>query len=417
MFSHLVKYMSRIMYKNRDGVTFGLVFPLAFGIIYLFVFTGLLSGGYSLETIPVAIVFEGTTSEVDSARNIVESIAVPGELDGLEVVALKEDAGDEMVVGDQIPLLTYVEATPGEAEELINQNAINAVITVDNSDQQLLISLELAPVTINDYSSSVIHSALSSLIKINEGVKLAITSVPASANPITSIVHIEQSLSTLDDSPDYVVEANAAKGTSSFSIYFYASLAYLCIFFMSMGTNMVTENEANYSMQALRATLAPIPKYKRFFASFVSWSMPSLAIMYLLIFIFYQNGVPLGLDWLRIILVITLGVFVGLLLGTALASVLKAKASVLTAATISLPLVFGALSGMMAQELKVFINDTVPWLNKINPVSLISDAIYFLNNYPTLKQYNQNIMILTAYIVVLMAITLIALRRTDYENI
>ena len=186
---------------------------------------------------------------------------------------------------------------------------------------------------------------------------------------------------------------------------------------MSMGTNMVTENEANYSMQALRATLSPIPKYKRFFASFVSWSMPSLAIMYLLIFIFYQNGVPLGLDWLRIILVITLGVFVGLLLGTALASVLKAKASVLTAATISLPLVFGALSGMMAQELKVFINDTVPWLNKINPVSLISDAIYFLNNYPTLKQYNQNIMILTAYIVVLMAITLIALRRTDYENI
>lgn len=92
MFSHLVKYMSRIMYKNRDGVTFGLVFPLAFGIIYLFVFTGLLSGGYSLETIPVAIVFEGTTSEVDSARNIVKAIAVPGELDGLEVAALKEDA-------------------------------------------------------------------------------------------------------------------------------------------------------------------------------------------------------------------------------------------------------------------------------------------------------------------------------------
>lgn len=411
MFSHLVKYMSRIMYKNRDGVTFGLVFPLAFGIIYLFVFTGLLSGGYSLETIPVAIVFEGTTSEVDSARNIVKAIAVPGELDGLEVAALKEDAGDE------IPLLTYVEATPGEAEELINQNAINAVITVDNSNQQLLIALELAPVAINHYSSSVIHSALSNLIKINEGVKVAITSVPASANSITSIVHIEQSLSTLDDSPDYVVEANATKGTSSFSIYFYASLAYLCIFFMSMGTNMVTENEANYSLQALRATLAPIPKYKRFFASFVSWSMPSLAIMYLLIFIFYQNGVPLGNDWLRIILVITLGVFVGLLLGTALASVLKAKASVLTAASISLPLVFGALSGMMAQELKVFINDTVPWLNKINPVSLISDAIYFLNNYPTLKQYNQNIMILTAYIVVLMAITLIALRRTDYENI
>lgn len=412
MFSHLIKYMSRIMYKNRDGVTFGLIFPLAFGIIYLFVFTGLLSGGYTLETLPVAIVFEGTTAEVDSARNIVASIAVPGEVVELEVVAV-----DKASDSDEAPLLTYIEASPTKAQELVDQNIIDAIITIDNTDHQLLIALEVAPVAINHYSSSIIHSALSSLIKINHGVQVAIEDLPGSDNLITSIVQIEQRLSVLEDTPTYVAEANAAKGTSSFSIYFYASLAYVCIFFMGMGTNMVTENEANYSMQALRATLAPIPKYKRFFASFVSWSLPSLAIMYLLIFIFYQNGVPLGHDWLRITLVITLGVLVGLLLGTTLASVLKAKPSFLTATSIGLPLVFGALSGMMAQELKVFINDSASWLNKINPVSLISDAIYFLNNYPTLKQYNQNIMILMAYIVVLLTITLIALRRTDYENL
>ena len=213
------------------------------------------------------------------------------------------------------------------------------------------------------------------------------------------------------------VDANIAKGTSSISLFFYACLAYLCIFFMSIGTNIVTLNEANYSQQALRAAISPMNKMTRFLAAFLSCALPCFAIIYLILFIYYQNGIPLGNDWGRIILLMSVGLLVGLLMGTALASLTKAKESILNTLYVAVPLALGAFSGLMSQELKVFMDTRVPWFNQVNPVSLINDSLFALNNYPTYHQYNRNLLALVLIAVLLMAVTLISLRRTDYENL
>lgn len=72
---------------------------------------------------------------------------------------------------------------------------------------------------------------------------------------------------------------------------------------------------------------------------------------------------------------------------------------------------------MMTPDLTKYIDSILPWFRKVNPVSLISDALYYLNYYPTNQQFNQNALILSIQILVLGTITLIGVRRTDYESL
>lgn len=426
MFKHLFWYSLKTFFRDKQGVAFGLFFPLAFSLIYLFVFSGLLTGARALETVPVAFVFDGTPSEVESARQMFSAIAAPAELVDKELQALDEnDDGVESESGSEgdgaeaetDALMHFIEVSEAEAAELVADSVVSAVVYIDNTDQQLEIALEIAPGATNHFSSSVLYTALSSFSAINLGAQTAFQELINSDQPTQHFIELEQHLNDLNQSEPLTVDANIKKGTSSVSLFFYACLAYLCIFFMSIGTNVVTLHEANYSQQALRATISPVKKSTRFFAAFLSLSLPCFIIIYLILIIYYQNDVPLGNDWGRIILLMSLGLLVGLLMGTALASVIKAKPGVLNTLYVAIPLLLGTFSGLMAQELKTFMDSTLPWFNNINPVALINDSLYALNNYPTYRQYNQNMLVLAIIAVVLLAVTLISLRRTDYESI
>lgn len=411
MFSHLLSYMPKFMYKNRDGALFGILFPFTFGLVYLFIFSGLISGANQLESTPVAMVFKGTSQEIDYAKDSLATIAVAGQLNSMDEIVMIEEY-------EETPLLTYIEVDSLEEGQLLADQASSmATIVVDNSNGQMELSLEIASAAVNNFSSSIVYSALTSYSQIYRGIASSYEGISQSDQPLASLQLVNSRLDELDNQVDYIVDSNREKGTSSYSIYFYAALAYLCIFFMSAGTNMIIENEAFNSPQALRASVSPVSKSKRFFASFLSWGLPSLLIIYAIVALYYSYGIPLGNQWLRLIILLTLGLIVGLLFGTALASALKARIHLLSALSIALPLVFGAFSGLMAAELKYSINQHIPWLNKINPVTLINDGIYYLNNYPTFDQYNQNVLILIVYIIVLLAITLMGLRRTDYANL
>lgn len=412
MFSHLLRYMPPMMYKTRDGALFGIFFPFAFALIYLMVFTGLMSNANNLETVPIAMVFEGTTTEIVQAQTNIENIAVLGEITEDNSVVPAESHEDT-------PLMAYIQvASLEEGRELADDGSVIGTVVVDNRDNAMNISLEVAPVAVNEFGSSIVYSALSSFSSISSGITGAFEEAASSDNPIIALGQVTQRVNDVQDNSYYPVAVQSGvEGTNSNSIYFYAALAYLCIFFMSVGTDMVRLNEAYYSSEALRATVSPVPKGKRFLASFISWGIPSLLVVYAVIVMYYLNDVPLGNEWGRLVILMTLGVLVGLLMGTAIAGLLKNQQGLLQAVSIGLPLVMGALSGLMSQPLKVTINEHAPWINKINPVSLINDGIYYLNNYPTFEQYNQNVMILAIIAVVLLALTMLSIRRTDYASL
>lgn len=410
MLRHLFRYTPQMMLFNRDGLLFGLLFPFAFGLIYLFVFTGLIANGNSLDPIPVAMVFEGSSEQVNTVKTNLEGLASSGEIVDNEITLSTES--------DTEPLMTYVEvANLEEGRQLADEGLVDATIIADNQQGSPQFSVEISPSQVNNFTSSIIYSALNSFQSINTGIETAYANIINSPNPLTSLSTLNQRLENFQQTDYLIVDKTNEESSTSFNIYFYAAIAYICIFFMSSGIEIVSQNEANFSLQALRSTMAPLPKAYRFIVTFISWAIPSIMIVNLIIIIYYINDVSLGDQPFKVSLIATLGVLVGLLMGTTIASLLKSNTNLMQAIAIGVPLVLGALSGMMSAGLKVLVNETFPWFNKVNPVTLINDGIYYLNNYPTNEAYYQNLLILAAYIVILLVLTIFGLRRTDYESL
>lgn len=410
MLRHLFRYTPQMMILNRDGILFGLLFPFAFGLIYLFVFTGLIATGNSLNPIPVAMVFEGTSEEVSNVQSNLQGFVEPGERIDNEIVLSNE--------ADTQPLMKYVEvANLEEGRQLADEGLVDATIIAHNDQGSASFSIEVSPSEVNNFTSSIVYSALNSFQAINSGIETAYSNIISSPNPLTAYSTLNQRLDAFQQGEYLLEDKTDEESSSSFNIYFYAAIAYICIFFMSSGIEIVRGNEANFSPQALRSTMAPIPKAYRFIVTFISWAIPSILIVNCIILIYYLNDVSLGNEPFKVSLIVTLGVLVGLLMGTTIAALLKSNANLMQAIAIGLPLVLGAFSGMMSAGLKVLVNENFPWFNKVNPVSLINDGIYYLNNYPTNDAYKQNVLILATYIIILLALTIIGLRRTDYESL
>lgn len=408
MFKHLQLYSFKTFFRNKEGAAFGILFPLVFGLIYLFAFKGITATDAEFDPVPVAIVFEGNQEEIETAKETLAAIAQPAELEG-ESLSVAENNSDAY-------MWSY-ETDEQTANQLMDDRVLDALIVLDNTDSQWDINLTVASHAANNLSSTIIYTALNTLSSITGTMNGMYTAAMQSQNPQQAIEEVNETLETAEFSQSFIADTNEEAGISGMSIFYYASLAYICIFFMSVGISVVTENEANHSPAALLVTASPVPKSKRFISLFLTAAVSSLLIVYLLLIVYYLNDVPLGNDPLRLFALMTLGVLVGLLLGTATASLLKAKANVLIGISIAVPLVLGALSGLMVVELKYFIMENLPLLAKLNPVSLINDALYYLNSYPTNQQYNENMLILSIYAVVFLIITLLALRRTDYENL
>ena len=74
-------------------------------------------------------------------------------------------------------------------------------------------------------------------------------------------------------------------------------------------------------------------------------------------------------------------------------------------------------AGMMGITMKYIIDKNIPIINKINPVSMITDGLYSLYYYDTLDRYLFNIISLLIFSFVLIFISFIFLRRQKYDSI
>ena len=72
---------------------------------------------------------------------------------------------------------------------------------------------------------------------------------------------------------------------------------------------------------------------------------------------------------------------------------------------------------MMGITLKYVIDKNIPIINKINPISMITDGFYSLYYYNSLNRYYFNIISLLIVSTILIIISILSLRRQQYDSI
>lgn len=417
MFKHALLYNIKIVLRNNEGLLWGLIFPLVYGLVYMLAFQGINNQTENFDAIPVAVVYEGTADQITEAKYLLANIATEGSIEAEDVVE-SEEIATGVVDSSDYPLLAINMEDEETAQAHLREGIISQAIYVGFDDQsQMQFDLEVAPSAASSITSTIVYAILESFASSTNAFTLLFDQAIQSPDPQEAVDQVNLRLDQLNTDQDILVTSKANKKVSAWSNFYYVALAYVCIFYMSIGINLVLQNEANYAETALRETVSPTTKYTRYLAITLTWIVPALLVIYILLGIYWLNDVPLGDDWPRIFALMTLGPITGILMGSAFAAVFKKKAELIMGIAIVIPLILAMLSGMMSYDVKVWVVNNAPIINKFNPVALINDAFYYLNNYPTYAQYNQNMMILSGIAAVCLIISLIGIRRTDYENL
>ena len=160
--------------------------------------------------------------------------------------------------------------------------------------------------------------------------------------------------------------------------------------------------------------ISPVGMGKRVFTSFISLSIPALALMYLLLFFYWKSDIGLSTDYGSVILLISLGTLVSIFLGMAVASLFKMTDDRADGISMAIPIVGGLTGGLMGAaslQLKIWIGEKIPFFNILNPVALVTDGLYQLSLYPTYNQFYQTISYLTVYLIILVVLTAVGIRR------
>lgn len=212
---------------------------------------------------------------------------------------------------------------------------------------------------------------------------------------------------------------NIAKSNLSYTmIEFYTLIAMTCLYGGILGLVAINQNLANMSHNGKRVSVAPTKKGKVVFSSVLAGYVAQLiGLAILFIYTIFILKVDYGTNLPLIILLGAVGSLAGLSMGVAIGTLLKTNEGIKTGILISITMLGCFLSGMMGITMKYIIDKNIPIINQINPASMITDGFYALYYYDTFDRYYFDIISLLAFIIIMMLLSYISLRKQKFERL
>lgn len=214
------------------------------------------------------------------------------------------------------------------------------------------------------------------------------------------------------------IEDVSRKNMDPVNTFFYTLLGMTTIYGYMWGMYVIYQYEANLSVNAKRNTVAPTKKSLTLGAATLASWLINFSIN--LIFIFYLDkilAVDFGDKFALIVLLSVLSSLTGVVYGIFLGVSNKLSLNVKQGLGIATTMLMSFLAGMMVPDMKIIIAENLPLLGKINPVTLITDAVYSLYYYDSSQRFMENIVYLSLVTLVLGALSLYFMRGKEYESL
>lgn len=233
---------------------------------------------------------------------------------------------------------------------------------------------------------------------------------------IKQTVKLNRPIDGSEFSVRYVADKN--QESNSIVIIFYSLIAMVSTYGVFAGIETASLMQANLSNIGLRINATPLKKQNFLIAGvIVSLLLNLLANTGLLLFINYVLKIHLFTNITYSLIFILLGNLFGVILGIFIGVSNKKSANVKTAIAISTTLFLSFLSGMMGPWIKAMVEKYVPFLSRINPISVITNNLYRVNLLGSTKSVGEGIAVLLIYSMVLFIGSYVFLRRKSYDSI
>lgn len=371
MFFHNLKYELITLLKTKDIVIWIIIFPVFLSSFFKIAFSNVYK--------------DFLFSEITAA--VVENTENPA----FRAVADEIEKSDE-------PFIKFVYCDEKKAEQMLQNDDIGGIIY---SDEKLSLSVHNSDMTATVLASFV--EQYNSRIQI---ITHAAENDPTALPEIISAfsegeVSVEQ-IPLTDGNPDTLVQ------------YYYSLIAMVALYGSLIGMRISINNQANLSAIASRKGCSPTPKIISLAANLTAGCIVQTFSMLLCVsFIVFVLNINMGGDLLLIYLSAVLGGIFGVSFGFAIGTNSFSE-NLKSAICIGSTMLSCYFSGLYSDHIKIMLENKAPWVNSINPATIISDCFYCLNVYSGYDHYLVRIVKMSAASAVLITLGFIFSRRKKY---
>ena len=372
-------YIARLkcIIRNKQVLFWNYIFPILLATCYYFAFSNLYSAE-SFETIKVAYDNEGAKT------------------DEFGTVISQAKLSDDTRMFD----ITYCDKA--EAKTLLEKGKIEAYI-VGSVTPQLFVKE-------NGMNETIVKAFMDSYLQMQATVHSILQKNPNAVN--------EGLIDDVMQYDNYVGAEKNQKNPDSLLIYFYSLLAFACVYAASSGLDEVINIQADQSACGARVNVSPVQKMRLFLCNLLaSFTSHIFSIMILFAYLYFILKINFGNSLFYLFLICFLGSLAGLAMGATVGVWVKKKAEVKEAILTLLVLGGSFLAGMMVSNMKYMIEEKFPLLGYINPVNLVSDAMYSLYYFDTYDRFYRNAAVLCVITIILVIASYVGIRRKTYASI
>ena len=373
---HILKYRLKAMLRNRTMMFWSFIFPLAlmtmFGLVLRSSYT------YSkFDTVNIAIVENQAWKDNPTLQNILKETK-SGDTPLFKTKVTSLDEAKKLLENEKVS--SYI-VCGDDYKVYIRENGLEQTITKTFFDEYL-------------QKSSMIQNLMM------RGA---------------SMEKIQEIFTTTND----YIETKSDENSNMTNIYFYTGLAMSAMFGGMWAVKAIVDIQADQSQKGARISMAPTNKAVHLFCALLLNLVSVFIILTIqFLYIYYMFDVNFNSQLPYLFLVLLVGDVAGSAMGSLIGSVVNLKKPEDKVNLVSSVTMLGSfLAGMMIVQLKWIIHYYAPFINYINPVSMITDAMYTLYYYGVDDRYYFNIICLIVFSVICYAISFISLSKKQYKSV
>ena len=385
MFWHNYKYALKTLVKNKSLVFWTLAFPFILAIFFNLAFSRL--HGYDVfEPFDIAVVRDDAY-ENDKVFSEAFSSLTSGDEKLFEANYTSREEADKLLDEEKVEGVVYIE--DGKAHVKIKKNGTNQTV------------LKMATEQVSQ-SAGMISD-------------IAIAEAERSAGAVNQLEIYMKAVEIVQNAEPKIKDDSHVMNVVS--IEFFTLIAMACMQGAMLSTEMLNRCLPNLSHRGKRVAIAPTKKSRVILSNTLAgYTMLLVSVILLILFMRFVLGVDFGNHTWLIMALAAVGSLTATMMGMLLAVAFKMNDNAKQVVVLSVTMV-GCLFAGMFGGMKIIFDEACPWMNKINPVGLITDGFYSLLYYEDMTRFIVNVVSLLVIASIFFVLSVRSLRRARYDSV
>lgn len=392
MFWHNFKYSWKVLFRNKVLLFWTFLFPILLGTFFKMAFSDI-EKNESLDIISIAVV-----ENTDYLNNEVMCMALS---------SLSQE--DE----DQLFQISY--GSKQEAIDLLENGDISGYLMFSSDQVEIVVNRSGVDETI---LRLVIDEIQSQKKLIETLMEQRISLEMQEGNFEYSIEQIMKEVKETVLSASVMLVNTSSSNMSYTMIEYYSLIAMACLYSSMLSMYITNYKLANMKAVGKRVVVSLSHTFQGLFGSlFASYVIGAIGLCLLFFYSILVLKVDYGNAFFQMILLASVGLLAGQLLGVAVSTLVKSNENTKTGVLVAVTMLGSFLSGMMGITMKYVIDTHAPIINLINPVAMITDGLYSLYYYESFSRFSFDMICLFLFSIVMIIVSFCGLRRQRYDSL